>query len=390
MQVRIPKDEEGNLDLEPIRKAAKQRADATAERDELYRSHPLSVSSYATLSQANIVDVIGHMANERLPIRCCAGTQEEETLALEMLEHDARLVLDPSAVATLVHTKTSDLLQALPVKLIIPRGLSIRMKAAIEDATRFSGNASLSYIDSRLVFEEVTEEQKSQWIDRLTDTVDALETSGEIVDGLPLADESPESRNEWAELFGWDTAEALAIAKHYNATIWTDDRLVSLFATERVGIQRVWTEVVYKRASMCDAIPFDRFVAVVADLVAFGYWHTKLFPDAAIKMAGDSEWDFQRAPFKYAIEWMGSAGVSANAIGTLAERLLPRIYGTQKELISSATVQAVLGSISRRSDGRGIIRELRRRVSCYCGLNVPTERRLTQDMDIWLHPPRLD
>jgi len=152
----------------------------------------------------------------------------------------------------------------------------------------------------------------------------------------------------------------------------------------------VWTEVVYQWASTCDAIPFARFVAIVADLVALGYWHTKLFPDAAIKMADDSEWAFQREPFKYAIEWMGSAGVSADDIGTLAERLLPRIYGTQNELISSATVQTILGSIGRRRDGRSIIRELRKRVSLYCGLNVPIERRLAQDMDICLDPPRLD
>lgn len=390
VQVRIPKDAEGNLDLEPIRKAAKQRADATAERDALYRSHPLSVSSYATLSQTNVVDVIGHMANERLPIRVCAGTQEEESLAVDVLTHDARLVLDPSAVATLVHTKTSDLLQELPAKLIIPRGLLMRMKSEIENATRFSGNATMSYVDSRLVFEEVTEEQKAQWVNRLKDTVDALEASCDIVDGLPLAEEPPETRNEWAELFGWDTAEALAIAKHHSATIWSDDRLVSVIATERAGVQRVWTEAVYKWASIQSAIPGERFVRIVADLVALGYWHTKLFPDAAITMANDSKWDFQRAPFKHAIEWMGSAGVSANAIGSLAERLLPRVYGTQSELISSATVHRILGSISNRRDGRTIVSELRRRVGLYCGFDIPTEIRLTQDLDVWLHPQRLD
>jgi len=389
VQVRIPKDAEGNLDLEPIRKAAKQRADATAERDALYRSHPLSVSSYATLSQTNVVDVIGHMANERLPIRVCAGTQEEETLALDVLTYDARLVLDPSAVATLVHTKTSDLLQELSAKLIIPRGLLIRMRSEIENATRFSGNATMSYVDSRLVFEEVTEEQKAQWINRLKDTVDALEASSEIVDGLPLAEEPPETRKEWTEFFGWDTAEALALAKHHSATIWTDDRLVSLFATERAGVQRVWTEVVYKWASIKNSIPFERFVTIVADLVALGYWHTKLFPDAAIKMANESQWDFQREPFKHAIEWMGSAGVSASAIGSLAESLLPRVYGTQSELISSATVQTILGSIGKRRDGRRIVSELRRRVGLYCGFDITTEVRLTQDLDISLNPPRV-
>ena len=97
VRIRLPKDEKGNLDLEPIREAVRQRADAIAEQDDWYRSYPFSVSSYATRAQASIVDVIGHMAHERLPIRCCSGTQTEETLALETLEHDARLVLDPSA-----------------------------------------------------------------------------------------------------------------------------------------------------------------------------------------------------------------------------------------------------------------------------------------------------
>jgi tetratricopeptide (TPR) repeat protein len=389
VKVRMPKDEEGNFDFEPIRKAMEQHANAIAERDKIYRSYPLSVSIYAMLSHANIVDVIGHMANERLPIRCCAGTGEEETLALEVLEHDARLVLDPSAVATLVHTRTTDLLQALPIKLIIPRGLLIRMREEIERKVKFSGN-TLSCVDSRLVFTEVTEEQKLQWIDRLRDTVDALETNGEVVDGLPLADETPDLRNQWTQLFGWDIAEAIAIAKHYNATIWTDDFLVSRFAAEHAGVQRVWTEVVYKWASKNDAIPHHRFVDIVADLVDFGYWHTKLFPEVAIKMASDSEWDFQRRPFKHVIEWMGSAGVSASTIGALAEKLLPRIYRSQNEFIGSATVQAVLGSINKRYDGRSIIRELRRRVSLYCGVNFPIEKRLAQDMDIFLNPRRLD
>ena len=64
------------------------------------------------------------------------------------------------------------------------------------------------------------------------------------------------------------------------------------------------------------------------------------------------------------------------------------------DILSSCAIKnlkgVLLGSIGRRRDGRGIIRELRRRVSFYCGLNIPIERRLTQDMDIWLHPPRLD
>ena len=258
------------------------------------------------------------------------------------------------------------------------------MRTEIDNTERFFGKASLAYVDSRLVFNEVTEEQKAQWIDRLASTVDVLEASGEIVDGLPLADEAPTFRRVWAEMYGWDTAEALAVAKHYNATIWTDDRRVAISAAEDIGVHRVWTEVVCKWASDRGIISFDRFIAVIADLVALGYWHTQLFSEAAIKMANDAEWDFRREPFKHAIEWMGSAGVSADSIRVLAEGLLPQVYGTQDPLINSATVQAILGSIGQRRDGRSIIRELRRRVSFYCGMDYAAERKLQQDMDVWL------
>ena len=162
------------------------------------------------------------------------------------------------------------------------------------------------------------------------------------------------------------------------------DRLVASIAHEHALTDRVWTEVVYRWGAMNDMLPKEDYCALVASLVRLGYHHTKLFPEAAIKIAMDADWDFRKESFVAAIEWLANPGVNSDGKCRLAEALLPKVYNTKNEVLASATVQNILYKIGSRRDGELVVRELRRRVSIYCGLDFTVEKRLSDDFDIWL------
>jgi hypothetical protein len=215
-----------------------------------------------------------------------------------------------------------------------------------------------------------------------------LERSGEIVDGLPLANIESKLRKQIIQFFGRDSAESIAVAQQLHASIWTDDRLVAEAAKAHTSVERIWSEVLFQWGTDIGRIDGKRRDALIARLVRIGYRHTRLFPDVAVAMASEAGWDFRREPFRTAIDWIGEAGVDADSIQSLAEVLLPKVYGIPNKMLANMTSVNLIGSIGKRRDGRHIIRNLRRRAGIYCGMDFTTENRLRQDLDIWLDVTR--
>lgn len=380
----INRDSEGEPDFEPIRLAIEERKKAVEIRDDLYRSHPLSIASYAVMSDASALDVIGHLAQSELPIRCCEGSLEEEREALKFLDSANELVLGPTMLATQVHIGGGKLLRKLPFNLIVPRSAILSIRSAIEDSVRFTGGGAMGTSGSKLIFTKTDPNQVEKWISALKDIVTTLEDIGTIVDGTPLAHASPDNRKEIIKLFGQATAEAIVIAQDRKVPLWTDDGIVTLIANCKYNTNRVWSEVVWQWTTSNDHITKDVRRDLVSRLVELGYCHTKLYPSAAVHMGAISEWDFRCSPLKSAIRWIEVTDVSSEAIREIVESLLPEIISNHKGITHDASIQTVLSAIGKRREGLQIIYELRGRVGHYCQNRTYIETELYTAIDLWL------
>jgi hypothetical protein len=389
----IPKDDKGNLDITPIIELGKQREAEIKRRDDIYRTQPFSVVSYSVASGVEISDLILHLAQQGLPIRCCTGTNEEQSAAFRAIQNVKTWVLDGSAIATLYLTRSYVHLGALKragLKFIVPRSLFVQVRARIETDLRFSGNGPLADANSQIIVSPPKDDRPATWIEECEALIKALEENATIVDGLPLAAISPNLRDELTTLFGWDNAEAIAIADSLHCGLWTDDFIVHRISLNEHNTPRVWTELLLLWTVQQQAIDEEVVLQTSSKLIQLGYQHTRLTHEIAAKMGEDSGWDYRREPLVSAIRWLANPGVNAIGIGAVAEGILPRIYRGGNELISSVTVQRVLSSIGGRPDGVSIIKELRRRIGLVCGYDVLTGDRLIQDIEMWLrHNPEM-
>ncbi len=92
----------GDLDVEDFLATLSRMNQPREEIESLYRREPLSVGMFSQLIKQPLLDSIGYLANHsELPIRCCAGTEEEYAIANAALESGKKVVIDPSALATL-------------------------------------------------------------------------------------------------------------------------------------------------------------------------------------------------------------------------------------------------------------------------------------------------
>jgi len=380
----MPRDDQGELDISPLLEFADRRAEETKRRDDIYRTYPLSTSSYARLVQMDIFDAISHLAAKKLPIRCCLGNQEEHDAAQSLLTEHATIVIDSTALATLFFSKNYKHLEALPHQILVSRGTLIGLQATLEDTWRFGDEEVTPRDEGSIIVTVSPEEPSDTWKGRMTELIAAVKKHAEIVDGMPLAIMSPDLRNELTALFGRQVAESIAIANARNAVLWTDDLFVAQVAAERCGIRRVWTELMFSLVCGRGNYTDDDMYQLLKSLIEHGYRHCRLTPPVAYRIGEESNWDFRNEPLASVLDWLATPNILSAGVLEIAEHILPRVYYGADDVIANPTVLSILGKIGSRPDGRKLVNNLRRRVGIFCRGDFFIEDRLSQDIDVWL------
>jgi hypothetical protein len=72
--------------------------------------------------------------------------------------------------------------------------------------------------------------------------LDRLPSMVRIEPGHRLAEIDAEVRQTLIDLFGEDTAEAVAFAAREGAVLWTDDLAVAEIARSELGVRRIWSQ----------------------------------------------------------------------------------------------------------------------------------------------------
>ncbi len=107
-----------------IFKSVDLRFEFAKQIHEVYKSHPLSVTHFARLSDASVPEAIQHLASDKeLPIRCCSGVEAEWNAARKELSNESVVVLDLTALATIFLLGLHKHLQSFPFRVVVLRSV---------------------------------------------------------------------------------------------------------------------------------------------------------------------------------------------------------------------------------------------------------------------------
>jgi len=376
----IKKDDHDRPDITPILRSVDQQAEDVRRCKDVYRRNPLSVTNFAVFTGQTVLDAVQHVATKpELLIRCCEGTDENYISAEAALASGAPLMLDGTALATLFLTGAYSHLPALGVPLKVSEGtLQEWRKRYVEKLNSPREGRFLSKSDNQYVFMEESADAVEARVGEQRRFIEWIQQNVELEEGMPLADVTREQREKMISLVGRAAAESIAIALSEGFVLWTDDISVAAFAAGTGGVERVWTDSVFRWASAQGKVSLEAKNELVLKLAQMGYFYTRIDRSVALWSAERAQWNVADPAFGALLDWFANPFTKREGITGLGAQLLEGISQNADEFRVNMVVTQLLTRIAQRPDGTQILRKLYGMIGGICGLDVVGAQRLRQ------------
>jgi tetratricopeptide (TPR) repeat protein len=362
------KDAEGSAGVDLIRRALDQREQLTQHLDGLYRTHPLSLTTFARISRSGLLESLAHLgSDETLSVRCCLGNNEEHQKSLEAFHEAQSLVIDPTALATLFFSGKYEHLKLLPAKLIVCSSCLQEYRSA-ERRLKTEPSSFLGKIKGQYVYRSDNPGDRKEQREEIAKFLETIQSVATVVSGERLIEYSPEARQELVDMFDRPTAECIAEASQAGAVLWSDDFGVAEVAREKSGTRRVWSQLVF---AATNEIPRDVYREMTLFLSQWSYSFTRLDPETILVACRKASWDHEAPPLSNVIKWVGAPQLAHVGASQLCVALLPLIWKHgplihQRENVTRAFMRA----LARRQSGRPAVIAIRDSLDGIFGFDV--------------------
>ena len=381
---RLEKGSDGEIDLGLIFRSIDLHFERREGLQALYREYPISVLGFALLNEVTVAESLQHLVgNEDLPVRCCVGTGEELKAALDVLGNSTKIVIDPSALATLFLTGVFRILPPLQTSIITSEGVMQEYRTILDKLSE-RPIGFLTKIQGRHVMVPANPEENERYQQGLTEFLEWLSRTAQIEGGTVLVTLQKDTRDQAVEEFGLAAAECLALAIREGAVLWTDDIVLAAYAFGKHGIQRTWTQAVaiyLQRAGILGKAELDD---ITLKLVEGGYTFTHLAIENIFYAIKKADWNETNQPFRAVAHWLADEQINPAHSTKLIAITLPLIW-REAPLIGQkeAATLGLIRSLMRRPRGVAHVNNLQSLVTSAFGvdsLNADRCQRFIQEI----------
>lgn len=362
------KKEDGSPDIQLLLRALDQREQQREQLHDLYRKHPLSLTTFARISRTSLLESLVHLASDdTLSVRCCLGNNEERQRDEHVLREAETLVIDPTALATLFFSNHYHSLGLLPVKLVVCDS-SLQQYRDFGERLATESSGFFGKLKGQYVFRDDNPGDRQQQQQKVANFLTEVQSAVTMTSGQSLIDFDPEARQELIEMFGRPAAEAIAAATKKDTVLWSDDLGVAEVARERVGTHRVWTQLVF---GVLKEIPSDVYTDMTLFLLQWSYNFTRVEPDTILAACRRGSWEPESPPLRDVVKWLGAAELNHLGAAQVCVKVLPLVWMHgplihQRENVTRALIRAIRG----RQDGRRTVISIRNNINDIFGLDV--------------------
>lgn len=210
-----------------------QDAAARQQRD-LYRQGHVPIAVFADWHHRSALEGVLFLANEpTMPVYAGGVTSADFLGVQEILRSSKGLVLDPTALGTLLAADATGLLAHSPIPLIVPASVLLRLRSIASGLRHQGERFTLMSTEQGVAIHEHSIEERERQANKLMALVATLEYCCEIASGIPLAKIPAAQRADLMRICGKEGAESVAIAAARGLAVWTDDRWSGMYAANR-------------------------------------------------------------------------------------------------------------------------------------------------------------
>jgi hypothetical protein len=387
--VRVEQTEDGSQQkgLEVILASVEKRAAAVADARETYNNLPASLHWYGARFGKNAYHALMGLAlEEEQQIKCCFGTSEERTQALQALQTAKAVIVDITALATLRLLHLEKILSSTKFHFIISERTWVTFQEMLSEARLFTApGGTLLYKDGKHIMYEETAADKEQRHRGDEEFVRLLEKATERRSGLGLAALQPEKRESLGKFFGPYGAESMALASDPDCVLWTDDLIQAQTAAQEFGSRRVWTQLVLGALTDAGLLAPEEYSGASANLIGMEFAATLFDSSSMLAAFGLASWSSGRSPAAQIVRIFSDPAADLQRLFRIYVEFTIRLYREPllPEIRCSAT-QIFLDTFARRPGSMALLKSLRQQSSTLFGINAVGRTQFDECFDRWI------
>jgi len=376
-------DKSGKFDITPFQKLAERDAEYVQRLEELYSSQPLSLYSMAIKKGRSVIETMNYIAaSPSLELKCCIGNDQEEIDAEECMSTATEIVLDASAIATLLFTQSYKHIVKMPYKFIVSEGTlnTIRQAEILHgDPESKAGSYSIEG------FHVTTPEDVMKARSSLENLLSFLKQSCTVIDGLVVAELEKEERDKYIDLLGRDCLESILLATQSKRILWTDDWPTTMLAQNRFGCYRIWTQFFFNYSSEKGVLDNNIVQDITVMLMQMGYYYTKPAIDTFMVAIEKSDGDINKAPAFQVFNWFSNPNVKPQGQFYITSNVIKRVWQeTKLDSIAQQITIRILERLAQRPNGHFVIEGLNNNIRQIFGLDVINGEKAKTTIQSWL------
>lgn len=385
--VRVPETKEGDPpDFSALFEMAREGQRLRKEAELLYANRELPIFLFSVALRESDVFAQGHIAgSDDLVLRCCLGTADEYRVAGEAWLAAAEVVLDITALTTLMLLDALSLLDSLGKKILVTPATLAAVRGVAENARSHSQSVGTMGADEsgpRLYVN--TPEAAGGSIAAAEKALRFVEERCEVVGSQRLAELDPDRRKLFEQAVGLSTLETGAVAALAGRVMWTDDGVAAQLLQADFGTKRVWTQSVLRSLTEQGVIPADNYVDASAKLLGWKYMFTSVNPDVLRAAGRQAEWNCDRTPLKQVFWYLALPAVGSNDAAFFAARLVAHCYlETMLPEPRHRLLQHLAEALAGRPDQESALQTFRTLLARVFGLNVTGQQDALRTFDAW-------
>ena len=376
------------LEFSGILKYVDERHKHVSQVHQIYRENLLPLHFFGDHFGTTAFEALSHLATTLdMSVRCCSGSSEEREHATKIFRSCNKIVLDMSAISTLVLLDRIDILSCQVIDFVVSQSTVNELRQMIANQAWFNSadTGVLVKTEAGHDFVERTEEQKEAYINELRHIVQVLEVNCKIESCNSLAAMEPEKRETLVKAIGRYGAETILLSTVPGAVLWTDDFVLAMLAREEYAVSRVWTQFVIAACVELGVVELEVFLDASAKLLGYGYYFTSANPQILGQAGIISEWKVDSWPLSQVLSVFAEESIDLVQILQLAAGFLRLLH--QEPILPQTKVNItvkILEHIANRTGGIEGIKSLHKALPIIFSVNVVGLADATKTIEAWL------
>ncbi len=383
--VKVTSDDK-EFDFSSIIELAREQQRRSREAEALYARQPIPVHLFGEAVGKSEIHALGHIAGaDGLMLRCCLGTAEEYAEASTALAAAAEVVLDITALTTLLMLEELDVLERLGKGAVITHSTVSAIRRLVDEARgRLKSPGSLGADEDGPRVVVTTPEGRLAVFQTIERALKTVEEKCQIVGSPGLAALDREERSTLENIMGTSMLESAMAAAAAGRVLWTDDGVTAHVVRLKFGTKRVWTQGVFRHLNDQGVLPSELHATVSARLMGWGYMFTSVNPQVMRAAGNQAEWRPDRIPLKQTLAYLSLDEVRNQDAAYLSAAL---VFGCYLDSVlpetRHAVVQAVGEALAKRSDADRCLALFGNVLPRVFGINVLARDDAIRTFDAW-------